>query len=59
MEGNSMNNEQYIQRITAVINTLNGTVLRADQIDAFQRINVCTSELKAIMSELSNPQKEE
>ena len=54
-----MNNEQYIQRITAVINTLNGTVLRADQIDAFQRINVCTSELKAIMSELSNPQKEE
>lgn len=35
----------YIMKLTAVINTLNAATLRADQVDAVQRINACTAEL--------------
>lgn len=45
--------EQITQRITAVINTLNGAMLRADQIDAIQRIDVCTKELRHIIEALN------
>lgn len=44
--------EQITQRITAVINTLNGAMLRADQIDAIQRINVCTRELSGLIEDI-------
>lgn len=47
-----MNNEQTIQKIQAVINTLGAMTLRADQVDAFQRVNVCTNELKNIIEGL-------
>lgn len=51
--------EQVIQRITAVVNTLNGAMIRADQIDAVQRIDACTRELKNIIAELSEPKERE
>lgn len=47
-----MNNEQMIQKIQAVINTLGAMTLRADQVDAFQRVNVCTNELRGIIEGL-------
>ena len=47
-----MNNQQHIQQIQAVINTLNAATLRADQLDAIQRISACTMELKSIIKEL-------
>lgn len=50
-----MNKEQYIQRIQAVVNTLNAATLRADQVDAVQRIAACTRELNGIIAELSAP----
>lgn len=54
-----MNNEQYIMKLQAVINTLNGAMLRADQIDAIQRIDVCTKELKHIIEALNAPKEEQ
>lgn len=54
-----MGNERFIERITAVINTLNAAMLRADQIDAVQRINACTVELKNIIEEVTKPKKKE
>ena len=52
-----MNKEQYIQRIQAVVNTLNAATVRADQVDAVQRIAACTRELNSIMEELSAPEE--
>lgn len=52
-----MGNERFIEKITAVINTLNAAQLRADQIDAVQRIYACTVELKNIIAEVSADQK--
>lgn len=40
-----MNKEQQIMKLQAVINTLSATTIRADQVDAVQRINACTAEL--------------
>ena len=54
-----MNKEQYIMKIQAVINTLNSAMLRADQIDAIQRIAACTNELNGIIKELSAPEEQE
>lgn len=56
--------EQYIKRITAVINTLNAATIRADQIDAINRISMCTMELRDIIHEMQStktaePAKEE
>lgn len=51
--------EKYIQRINAVINTLNAATLRADQINAVQRIDACTRELKAIMQDLAQQEQSE
>lgn len=53
-----MENKRFIERITAVINTLNAATLRADQIDAVQRIDACTRELKNIIAEVSADKKE-
>lgn len=50
-----MNKEQYINRLQAVVNTLNAATVRADQVDAVQRIAACTRELNSIMEELSAP----
>lgn len=56
--------DQYIKRITAVINTLNAATIRADQIDAINRINMCTMELRDMIREMQSapaaaPEKEE
>lgn len=51
-----MSKEMLLQTIKAVINTLNGTTIRADQRDAYQRINACVNELQHVMQEI---QKEE
>jgi len=53
-----MENERFIERITMVINTLNAATLRADQIDAVQRIDACTRELKGIIAELNTADKQ-
>lgn len=46
------NMEELIKKITAVINTLNAATLRADQIDAVQRISICTAELNDVIREM-------
>lgn len=56
--------DQYIKRITAVINTLNAATVRADQIDAINRISMCTMELRDIIGDMQSapaaePAKEE
>lgn len=51
-----MNKEQYIDRIQAVINTLNNATVRADQVDVVRRIDGCTRELRGIIAELSAPE---
>lgn len=50
-----MNNEQYIMKLQAVINTLNNATVRADQVDVVQRIEACTRELNGLIKELSAP----
>ena len=54
-----MKNEQYIQRLTAVINTLNGATIRADQLEAIQRINACTRELRGLIEAIKAESAEE
>lgn len=54
-----MNKEQYIMKLQAVINTLNAATVRADQVDAVQRIAACTNELNSIIKELNAPETEE
>lgn len=44
-----MPHNEIIAKLNAIINTLNAATLRADQIDAIQRINACTQELHVIM----------
>lgn len=44
--------EELIKKITAVIKTLNAATLRADQIDAVQRISICTAELNDVIREM-------
>lgn len=39
----------YIMKLTAIINTLNAATLRADQVDAVQRINACVNEMTAMI----------
>ena len=51
--------DQYIKRITAVINTLNAATVRADQIDAINRINMCTMELRDMIREMQRAPAEE
>ena len=46
-------------RLNAVINTLNAATLRADQVDAVQRINACTQELRGVINTLEAEQKDE
>ena len=43
---------EYIQRLNMVVNTLNAATLRADQLDAIQRIQACTAELRGVMADL-------
>lgn len=52
-----MNKEQYIQKLQAVINTLNGATVRADQVNVVQRIAACTRELNDMINELSAPEE--
>ena len=54
-----MKNEQYIQLLTAVINTLNGVTIRADQLEAIQRINACTRELSGLIEAIKAEPAEE
>lgn len=42
-------NETIIRTLTAVANTLDATTLRADQLEAIQRINACTRELRGLI----------
>lgn len=53
-----MSKEECIQRIQAVVNTLNAATLRADQVDAVQRINACTRELHSIIAALNTAIKD-
>ena len=48
-----------IMRLQAVINTLNAATLRADQVDAVQRINACTQELRGVIAVLESETKNE
>lgn len=50
-----MDNKNIPLRLNAVINTLNAATLRADQLDAVQRISACTMELHSIIKELQTP----
>lgn len=54
-----MNKDLILQTLQAVINTLNGATLRADQHDAFQRISACTNELQHLMQEIDKPEPDE
>ena len=51
--------ENIIARITTVINTLNGATLRADQLDAIQRINACVNELRNVIAECAVEQRKQ
>lgn len=46
--------QNIITRLTAVINTLNAATLRADQLDAIQRINACVQELRGVIKALES-----
>ena len=54
-----MEQNKIIMRLHAVINTLNAATLRADQLDAIQRINACTQELRGAINTLEAEQKDE
>ncbi len=54
MEQNSIK-----MRLHAVINTLSAATLRADQVDAVQRINACTQELRSVIAALEDETKNE
>lgn len=47
-----MDQNKTTMRLQAVVNTLNATMLRADQVEAMQRINACTHELMGIIKDL-------
>lgn len=57
MENKATKTQEYIQTIQAVINTLHGATLRADQLDAWQRINACTNELANLMQRLEKDEE--
>ena len=54
-----MNKEQYILKIHAVINTLNGATVRADQVDVVQRIAACVRELNILIEDLNAKPEEQ
>lgn len=54
-----MEQNNIIMRLHAVINTLNAATLRADQLDAIQRINVCVTELRGVIGTLNEEKKDE
>lgn len=54
-----MDKKLMIQTIQAVVNTLNAATLRADQVDAVQRINACTQELRGVIAVLESETKNE
>lgn len=47
-----MDQNKITMRLQAVINTLSAATLRADQLDAVQRINACTHELRSVISDM-------
>lgn len=59
-------NPKHIDTIHAVINTINATNLRADQVEAVNRLNACVrilmsiaQEMQASMAEGATPDKED
>lgn len=54
-----MEQNNIIGRLNAVINTLNAATIRADQVDAIQRINVCVTELRGVIGALNEENKDE
>lgn len=54
-----MEKNMIFNTLQAVINTLNGATLRADQHDAFQRISACTNELHHLMELIEQDKSEE
>ena len=52
-------NETIIRTLTAVVNTLDATTLRADQLDAIQRINACTRELRGLIEAIKEAPAEQ
>lgn len=53
-----MDQNKITMRLQAVINTLSAATLRADQLDAVQRINACTHELRSVIKEIEKAQDE-
>ena len=49
-----MEKDNVTNRLKAVINTLNATMLRADQMDAMHRVNICCRELASIIKDIES-----
>ena len=49
-----MEKDNVTNRLQAVINTLNAMMLRADQMDAMQRVNICCRELASIIKDIES-----
>ena len=47
-----MANTKHIDTICAVVNTINATNLRADQVEAANRLNACTRTLLSVVQEM-------
>lgn len=47
-----MTNDKRIETLYAVINTINATNLRADQVEAVNRLNACVRTLMGIAQEM-------
>ena len=50
-----MDHQDITNRLHAVINTLCAATLRADPLDAVQRIAACCNELRGIIKALETP----
>lgn len=47
-----MNKEHHLQRMTAVVNTINGIQLRVDQLRDAEKLSACVIELMNLMQDL-------
>ena len=52
-----MEKDTITNRLQAVINTLNAMMLRADQMDAMQRVNICCRELVSIIKDMESKEE--
>ena len=52
-----MEKDTITNRLYAVINTLNAVMLRADQMDAMPRVNICCRELVSIIKDMESKEE--